>query len=52
MENNVTTSLLGLNDNSESDFESEQLEFIMHKWKNVIGKLLTILAIVHSVIGK
>ena len=26
MENNVTTSLLGLNDNSESDFESEDDE--------------------------
>jgi hypothetical protein len=29
MENNVTTSLLGLNDNSESDFESEDDEDIV-----------------------
>jgi len=29
MENNVTTSLLGLNGNSESDFESEDDEDIV-----------------------
>ena len=29
MENNVTTCLLGLNDNSESDFESEDDEDIV-----------------------